>query len=123
MEVTSWQEDELRTLDSDGAKITRASIGYRMTGDADGESTDDVLMCYRPDGTATVVGLWQVTGSAAGRQGRAVFESNGGYDGATARSEVRVVPGSGTGGFAGLHGSGAISATGEQINYVLNLEF
>jgi len=121
MQVTSWQEDELRTLDDAGGKISRASIGYRVSGDVDGEATSDVMMCYRADGTATVVGLWQVTGSAAGRSGSAVFESIGGYDGTTASAQVRIVPGSGTGGLADVRGAGTTSATREHIEYILDL--
>ncbi len=56
--MTSWQEDEIRTLADESGKVTWASIGYRMTGDIFGEAADDVVMHYRADGTATVVGLW-----------------------------------------------------------------
>lgn len=52
-----------------------------------------------------------------------MFTSNGDYDGTTARSEVRSVSGSGSGDFATLHGTGTISATGEQVEYALDLEF
>lgn len=121
--VTSWQEDKIRTLADEGGKVTRASIDYRMTGDVDGEAVDDVVMYYRPDGTATVVGLWHVTGSAAGRTGSVMFASDGDYDGTTALSQVRSVRGSGTGGFATLRGAGTTSATSEQVEYALDLEF
>jgi len=123
LQVTSWQEHEIRTLADDGGKVTRASIGYRMTGDVDGEAVDDVVMYYRPDGTATVVGLWHLTGSAAGRTGSVMFASEGDYDGTTALSQVRSVMGSGTGGFATLGGAGTTSATSEQVEYALDLEF
>lgn len=123
LDVTSWQEDEIRTLADASGKVTRACIRYRMSGGVDGEATDDVVMFYRPDGTATVVGLWHVTGSAAGRTGSVMFASSGDYDGTTALSQVRSVVGSGTGGFATLSGSGTTSATSEQVEYVLDLEF
>lgn len=124
LQVTSWQEDDLRAFeDGDGGKITRASIGYRVTGDVEGESVEDAVMYYRPDGTASVLGLWRVTGSAAGRRGSVVFEATGGYDGTVASTQLRAVPGSGTGEFATVRGSGTSSATKEHVDYVLDLEF
>lgn len=123
LQVTSWQEDELRNLGEAGGKVTRASIGYRVTGDVDGQAVHDLVMYYRPDGTAHVVGLWQVTGSVGGRPGGVLFESGGGYDGTTATSSLNAIPGSGTGGFAGAHGAGRTSATSEDAEYALDLDF
>ena len=122
MQVTSWQEDEIRAL-NEGGRVTRASIGYRMTGDVDGNATEDVVMYYRPDGTAAVVGMWHVVGAAAGRTGTVMFESTGGYDGTTATAQVRPVSGSGTGGFAAVRGAGTTSASTEHVRYLLDLEF
>jgi uncharacterized protein DUF3224 len=87
MALTSWQEDDVSAYD-DGSKLTRAGIGYRMTGDIEGHSTSEVVMFHRPDGTAAV-------------------------------SEVRTIPGSGTGDLAGVTGSGTTTATRETIDYVL----
>ena len=123
LQVTAWQEDEIRTIDDGSSKITRVSIGYRMTGDVEGESISDAVMYYRPDGTASVAGIWQLTGSVAGRRGSLVFETTGGYDGSVASSEVRVVPGSGTGDLASVRGTGTTSATSEHADYALELEF
>jgi hypothetical protein len=123
LQVTAWREEEIRAFDDGSGKVTRASIGYRMTGDVEGESTSDVVMYYLPDGTASVTGIWHVTGSATGRRGSVAFESTGGYDGSVASSQVRVIPGSGTGDFASVRGSGTTSATSEQAEYVLELEF
>jgi hypothetical protein len=122
LQVTSWQEDEIRGSAGSGGRTTRASIGYGVTGDVDGEAVSDVVMYYLPDGTASVVGLWQVTGSARGRSGSLVFEAVGGYDGTTAISELRSVPGSGTEDFAGVGGTGTTTATRENVEYTLSLE-
>ncbi len=64
-----------------------------------------------------------LTGSAARRTGSVIFASMGDYDGTTALSQVRSVLGSGTGDFATLSGTGTTSATSEQVEYVLDLEF
>jgi Protein of unknown function (DUF3224) len=122
LQVTAWQEDEIRALDDGSGKITRVSIGYRMTGDVEGESISDAVMYYRPDGTASVAGIWHLRGSMAGRRGSLVFESTGGYDGSVASSQVRVIPQSGTGDFASVRGAGTTSATSEHAEYVLELE-
>lgn len=122
LQVTSWQEDEIRADAGSGRRTTRASIGFRVTGDVDGEAVSDVVMHYLPDGTASVVGLWQVTGSVQGRSGSLVFESVGGYDGTTASAELRSVPGSGTGDLADVSGTGTTTATREDAGYTLSLE-
>lgn len=122
MQVTSWQEDELRTIEREGGKVTRARVGYRITGDIEGEAIEDLVMCYRPDGTATAVGLWEVTGLAAGRTGSVMFESSGGYDGTRATAQVRTVPGSATGDLADARGTGTTSATQDHVEYILTLE-
>lgn len=122
MRVTSWQEDEIRPLEATGSKVTRASIGYQLIGDVDGEAVSDVVMCYRPDGTAVVVGLWTLTGSAAGQAGSVAFEAIGGYDGTTATAPLRLLSGLSSGGFAAARGHGTTSATREKVEYVLHLE-
>lgn len=123
-EVTSWDEQPLREVDTD-RKLTRASVGQRVHGDIDGESTSELLMYYRPDGTAAVVGLQHVAGRLQGRQGSFAVESVGGYDGTTARGDLRIIDGSGTGDLRGLRGSGTSSAARDQypyVDYVLKVE-
>ena len=80
-------------------------------------------MCYAPDGTAAVVGLWYLTGSVADREGSVMFESIGGYDGTTATAQLRPQAGLSSAGFVGVSGSGATSATSETAEYFLDLEF
>jgi hypothetical protein len=121
LEVTSWQEDELRQLDG-GGRVTRAAIGYRVTGDADGQAYSDVAMFYRPDGTAWVAGLWTLTVTIGDRTGSLVFESSGEYDGTTAASRVRAVSGGGAGGLADVSGEGTTTATSERVDYDLDLQ-
>jgi hypothetical protein len=121
LEVTSWQEDDLRPVDG-GGRVTRAAIGYRVSGDAEGEAFSDVAMYYRPDGTAAIAGLWTLTATIDGRPGGVVFEATGEYDGATAASRVRALPGSGTGVLEGAAGEGTTTATSERVDYDLDLE-
>ena len=121
LEVTSWQEDELRQVDG-GGRITRAAIGYRMTGDAEGTAFSDVVMYYRPDGTAWVAGLWTITVTVGDRSGSLVFESSGEYDGTAATSRMRAVRGASADGLAGVEGEGTTTATRERVDYDLDLQ-
>ncbi len=110
--VTSWEEDTYQELDGK-AKLTKASVGYRLTGDIDADATWTALMYYRDDGTAEYTGLQQVTGQIAGRAGTCVMVADGSFADGAARGTWRVIPGSGTGALAGLRGSGTSVATSE----------
>jgi Protein of unknown function (DUF3224) len=110
--VTSWEEDTYQELDGK-AKLTRATVSYRLTGDIDADATWAAVMFYREDGTAEYTGLQHVTGQIAGQQGTCVMVADGSYSGGEARGTWRVIPGSGTGALAGLRGSGTSVATSE----------
>jgi hypothetical protein len=103
--VASWEEDTYQNL-AGQEKLTRARMGFRLSGDLDGDLVSDSLMYYREDGTAEYTGLQRFTGQIAGRSGTCVMVADGGYDGGEARSTWRVIPGSGSGDLAGLAGSG-----------------
>jgi hypothetical protein len=108
--VTSWQEDAYDEP-AEGGKLTRAQIGQDWTGDLAGTATITSLMAYAPDGgTARFVGLQRMSGTLGGREGTFVLESSGDFDGEVARASLRVLPGSGTGGLAGLTGEGSYEA-------------
>jgi len=109
--VASWDEDTYQELDSKG-KLTRARVGYRLSGAIEGEATWDALMFYRADGTAEYTGLQVVSAQIAGRSGTCVMVADGSFADGAASGTWRVIPGSGTGGLAGLRGSGTSVATG-----------
>ncbi len=108
--VASWAEDTYQDLDGQG-KLTRAKVGYQLSGGIEGEATWEALMFYRADGTAEYTGLQQVTGRIAGRAGTCVMVADGAFADGAASGTWRVIPGSGTGGLAGLRGSGTAVAT------------
>lgn len=110
--VTSWEEDTYQELEGK-AKLTKAQVGYRLSGDIDGQATWAAVMYYRGDGTAEYTGLQQVTGQIAGREGTCVMVADGSYADGQARGTWRVIPGSGTGALAGLRGSGTSVAASE----------
>ena len=109
--VASWDEDTYQELAGE-AKLTRARVGFHLSGDLEGDASWEALMCYREDGTAEYTGLQQVTGELAGRPGTCVMVADGTFRDGEARSAWRVITGSGTGGMAGLRGSGSAISSG-----------
>ena len=120
--VASWDEQTYQDLDGK-SKLTRAKVGYRLSGGIEGEATWEALMFYRADGTAEYTGLQRFTGQIAGRSGTCVMIADGGYNGGEARSAWRVVPGSGTGDLAGLVGSGVSVAAAGQPGGTYSLDY
>lgn len=107
--VKSWVENDIAETDG-GGKVTRASVTGEYAGEIEGSATTESVMTYRADGTAEFVGMERIVGRVGGRSGSFVLRSMGSYDGTTARSEMRVVRGSGTGDLNGLSGEGRFSA-------------
>lgn len=121
--IKSWNETPV----SEGQglpRITRATVMRTFTGDIDGEGHVEYLMMYRPDGTATVVGLERITGRLAGKRGSFVLQRTGVYEGGRATESYLVVPDSGTGELHGLAGRGTSSVGhGSEHPFVLEYEF
>ena len=104
-------------------KLTRASVTKTYTGDIDGEGHVEYLMMYRPDGSASFVGLERVTGSIAGTAGSFVLQRTGVFEGGQAKESYSVIPGSATGELADLAGSGTSSVGhGMEHPFVLDYE-
>ena len=108
--VASWDESTYQDL-SEGAKLTKAAVTFGMEGDISGKATWDALMCYRADGTAVFTGIQRIEGELAGVDGSFVVLADGEYADGEARSRWQVISGTGTGGLAGLTGSGESVAT------------
>jgi Protein of unknown function (DUF3224) len=120
--VTSWEEDTYTELDGK-AKLTKAMVGYRFSGDIEGDATWAAVMCYRGDGTAEYTGIQHLTGRIGGREGTCVMVADGTFADGEARGGWRVIEGSGTGVLAGLRGSGSsVAARGPGGTYVLDYE-
>jgi len=120
--VASWEEDTYQDL-AGQEKLTKARMGFRLTGDLAGDLVSDSLMYYREDGTAEYTSLQRFTGQIAGRSGACMMIADGGYDGGEARSAWRVIPGSGTGDLAGLVGSGVSVAAAGQPGGTYSLDY
>lgn len=108
-EVTSWSEEPAPGLEGT-VKVTTARIGQRFSGGIEADTAADMVMTYRPDGTAEFVGHHRLLGSVGERSGSFVLRAAGSYDGTQARTDFEVITGSGTGQLAGVAGSGTAAA-------------
>lgn len=123
----SWDESRIAEADA-GRAVARVTFATSYAGDIEGESTNCLLICYvggDPDKPETLVGPYlgyeQVTGTLAGRSGTFVLEARGEHSGGVARTDVRVVPESGTGELGGLRGEGSYAAG--SMEYTLTLDY
>ena len=68
IQITDWQE-EIYDGESDGVRLSRATVKQRYEGGIQGESTVEHLMIYHADGSADFVGQERIVGSVEGRLG------------------------------------------------------
>ncbi|MET0475103.1 MAG: DUF3224 domain-containing protein [Mycobacterium sp.] len=106
-EISSWDE----TPFDDGVgitKLTEALVCKQYTGGIDGTSTTKWLMAYRPDKTATYVGVERIRGTVDGRRGSLVLYHDGVFENGAASAALRVV--SGTDQLGAVTGTGTFMA-------------
>jgi hypothetical protein len=122
-ELASWDEQTVQELEGE-RKLTRAVVTQTFTGDLQGAGAVEWLMCYSEDGTARFVGMQRVEGAVDDRSGSVVLETTGEFDGSTAMGTWVVIPGSATGGLAGISGEGRFEAPhGPTATYTMDVEF
>jgi hypothetical protein len=122
-EVTSWNEEPYAER-AGQRKLTRASVTQRLTGGVTGTGAVEWLMSYQEDGTARFVGLQQLDGEIEGRTGTVVLDTVGDFDGKEAAGTWTIVPGSGTGAWAGMRGGGEYRAPiGPKATFTLDCAF
>ncbi len=102
----SWDEEEV--LDTDGVRVVRTTFVKRFTGGLQGSSRGEMLMAYAPENSAAYTGFELMEVSAEGRTGTFVLRHNAVMADGAANSEVVVLAGSGSAGFAGLSGTASI---------------
>ena len=121
-QITSFNEDTYEDRGS-GAKLTHAWGDQAFSGDIEGDGQVHWLMSYRPDKTATYVGLQRIKGEIGGRKGSFIIEATGDFDGAASRGDWSVIPSSGTDDLKGITGSGTFEAPGgPKATYALDYE-
>src|SRR3989449_9937403 len=103
--IKNWDEQPY-SEGPDMPKLTRARVTKAFTHDIQGEGHVEYLMMYRPDGSATFVGLERVPGRPAGKAGSFGLQRAGVFEDGAAEESYSVVPGSGPGRPRGLRGEG-----------------
>ena len=106
-----------------GSKLTRAEIGYRYTGDIEGESEQRYLMSYNEGSPTIFIGLERITGTLNGKSGSFVLQHEGKDADGGVVATYDVVAGSGTGELAGLRGQGRMEIKGHAESYSLVLDY
>jgi hypothetical protein len=109
LELKNWDEQPFEEMEG-GSKLTRASVSQSVAGDIIGDATSESIMYYRQDGTASYTGLQRFVGRIGDLSGSFVVEATGNYDGNEAKTNIEVIPGSGTGDLSGLQGQGTFVA-------------
>jgi hypothetical protein len=119
--IKNWDEKPY-SEGNNQPKLTRASVTKTFTGDVEGESQVEYLMMYRPDGSASFVGLERVTAKIGGKAGTFVMQRTGVFENGQAKESYSVIPGSGTGDLRGLKGNGSTSV-GKGMEHPFQLSY
>jgi hypothetical protein len=119
--INRWDEHPIGDA-ADLPKLTRAVVARTFTGDIEGESRVEYLMMYRPDGSATFVGLERVVGRIGDKTGAFVLQRTGTFENGQAKESYSVIPGSATGELQGLHGDGS-SSVGHGMEHPFELRY
>ncbi|HET7169659.1 MAG TPA: DUF3224 domain-containing protein [Candidatus Limnocylindrales bacterium] len=110
-QITTAGEVDLDDLAGE-VRITHASGRQRFSGGLDADGAIDWLMVYRPDKTASFVGVQRIDGTVDGRSGSFAMTAVGEHDGSSSRVTWTVVAGSGTDALRGIRGHGSLEAPG-----------
>jgi len=121
-EMKKWEEKTYSEVQG-GPKLTTSTVANAFHGDIEGEAQLEYLMIYLADGSASFIGLEQVTGRIGDRSGSFVLRHEGKFEAMAARVSISVVPGSGTGNLTGLRGEGQFETQGGPAPYTLDYYF
>jgi Protein of unknown function (DUF3224) len=109
---------------AEGPALTRIHVEEGFNGDITGDGLVEFLQAAQADGSASFVGIERVTGEVGGRRGTFLLQDAGTVAGSIVSGDWFVIPGSGTGGLAGLRGEGGFRANlGENAQVHLDYWF
>ena len=127
--INKWDEQTLEQL-TDTTKTTKASVESSISGEIEGSASVEYLMFYKyadpgdpHKSSAVYIGLTRISASMNGKQGSFIFEDRGTFENGNASSSLQIIPGSGTGGFKNISGTGKYSAdsNGAVIEFEYNV--
>jgi hypothetical protein len=123
----TWDEARDGEVDSSHA-IAQAKFTTEWAGEIVGTSTCWLLISYvagDPSDAQSLEGPYtgyeQVSATIGDRTGTFVLAASGEHTGGVARTDVRIVTGSGTGDLGGISGSGSYAA--DAMEYTMTLEY
>ena len=126
--VAKWEENSYDQI-SANAKLTKASVEYRFTGEIEGKASVEYLMFYShfdpsdPHKSGAVyVGLIRFQGKLKDKSGSFVLNDQGTFKAGTASSDLRIVETSGTGALQGITGTGKYRANEEGYYFQLDYD-
>jgi hypothetical protein len=127
--ITGRTWDEQRVADIDGPHaVAQAKFTTEWRGEISGTSTCWLLISYvdgDPDKPDTLVGPYSgyevVEATIGDRTGTFVLSASGDHRDGVAKTDVTIVPDSGTGDLAGIAGSGSYAA--DAMEYSLTLDY
>jgi hypothetical protein len=121
IKIDSWDEQPSAEND-DGTKVAHAVVSLIEGNDGLGAGHFESVLYYAADGTSTYAGVIRLEAELDGKAGAFTAIGEGGYDGTTASSTMRIVEG--TGGLAGISGTVSSSSTHEDYpNMPLVIEY
>jgi hypothetical protein len=123
----TWDEERVGAVEGPHA-VARATFTTEWAGEIAATSTCWLLISYvdgDPDKPETLLGPYSgyelVTATIGDRSGTFVLAASGEHRGGVARTDVRIVAGSGTGELAGISGAGSYVA--DAMEYTLELDY
>ncbi|MFD7080060.1 DUF3224 domain-containing protein [Streptomyces sp. NPDC059918] len=104
-----WREEPVGAAGST-PRLARSTVVNAFAGGIEAAATSAAYtITYTGEGTGSYTGLELLSGAVDGRAGAFVLEQRGTFDADGTRCTFEVVAGSGSGGLAGLSGSGAFT--------------
>lgn len=105
--LDSWDQEPWD--EAEGATLARARVTKTFSGDVEGTSVAELLLCTAGEGSAVYVGLERIVGLLHGRAGTFVLHHTAIATGGEQAGSWTVAPESGTDELWGLRGDATIS--------------
>lgn len=102
-EITSWEQSTV--LAGHGAQITRAMVGKKFSGELQGESIAEALLCGTDSTGLGYIAMERITGTLGGKQGTFIVQHGGVGTPAGPQAFGDILAGSGTGELASIRGT------------------
>jgi hypothetical protein len=121
-EIASW-EQSVYDEPAEGPTLSRATVKKSFSGEVEGTSVAELLMCQADDDHAGYLGSERFSGAVGDRSGTFVIQHGGIVDGEHKTPFGQVVPGSGTGELTGLRGTVAFQHDEKGAIFTLHYHF